>query len=576
MDPPELAGNKRIAGIFFEVADLLEIKGIQFKPAAYRRAAHTIESLTEDISEIAEGKRLEEIPGVGTHLAAKITEILETGSLSYLERMRKDIPEGLRELAGIEGIGPKKALVLGRELGITSIEKLKEAAEAGLIRSLPGFGEKSEQNIIQSIQTHKVAGARFLLGEILPVAEEIKNQLAGLREVRHISLAGSIRRRKETIGDVDILAASSQPERVMAAFCSLPGVDRILGKGPTKSSIVLSTGIQVDLRVVEERQYWAALQYFTGSKDHNIALRKRALERKWRLNEYGVTDLLTEKPLVGTDERDVYRMLGLPFIEPELRENRGEIEAAESGNLPEIVPYDAVKGDLHIHTTGSDGSHSVADMAAAAQEIGYEYIAICDHAYSKRFARGMSAEKIADQRKQIETVNRERNGIEALAGIECSIMADGKLDVIDSALKDFDIVIASVHSDLKMSPAEMTRRVLTALHNEHVNILGHPTGRIILKREPEKLDLDAIFTTAAEQGVFLEVNGYPSRLDLSDVNCRKAHQHGARFSLGSDAHSRGDLRNMEYGTATARRGWLEAKEIINTLPAADLRRALER
>ena len=567
--------NKQIAAIFYEVADILEIKSVKFKPVAYRRAAHVIETLEDDIASISEHGKLEEIPGVGIHLAAKIQEILGTGKLAYLENLKQETPAGILKLAEIGGIGPKKALILSRELGITDTEKLEEAAKAGKIRDLTGFGEKSEKNILQSIHSMKSTGRRFLLGDILPVAETIKKRLAALPATQQISLAGSIRRRKETIGDVDILAASAEPEKIMSEFCQLPEIDRMLGKGPTKSSIVLTSGVQVDLRVVDNNQFWTALQYFTGSKAHNIAMRRRALDRNWKLNEYGVTNLSDGKILPGQTEQDLYRMLDLPYIEPEMREDRGEIEAAINGTLPEIVPYDAVKGDLHVHSSWSDGKHTIRELAEAAMAYGYEYIAICDHAWNPKVARGLDETAIVKQHEEIERVNRELDGFVVLAGIECSIDTGGNLDLGNKILGDLDVVVASVHSGLNMPRTGMTNRVLAALHNDQVDILGHPTGRIIQQREPVQMDLTVVFDAAVEHGVSLEINAFPARLDLSDTNCRMAREHGARFSIGSDAHARENLDFMKLGVATARRGWLEAKDIINTLRLRDLLKVLE-
>jgi DNA polymerase (family 10) len=556
--------NREVAALLYEVADLLEIKDVKFKPVAYRRAAHEIETLAEEIGRIAERDGLEEIPGVGTHIATKLREILSTGKLAYLDRLKQDVGPGVRELARIGGIGPKKAMLLHRELGIDSIEKLEGAAREGKIRGLAGFGEKSEQNILQGIAARKGTAGRSLLGEMLPVAETIRARIAVLPPVRQVRLAGSLRRMKETIGDIDIIVASPEPEPVMAAFVTLPEVSRVLGRGPTKSSIVLASGVQVDLRVVDESQFWTALLYFTGSKDHNIALRRRALDRGWSLSEYGVKEESTGKNLPGSTEEDLYRMLGLQYIEPELRENTGEIEAAENDTLPRIVPYDAVKGDLHVHTLWSDGRDPVRDLAEAAKARGYEYIAICDHSRSAEIDRGLTPEKIAKQRNEIEQLNRELDGIVVLQGIECNVDPEGKLDLPAAVLGDLDLVIASIHSRLRMQSDEMTRRVLSALHHDHVDIVGHPTGRILLQREPAGLDLPAIFETAAAQHVALEINAYPSRLDLSDTNCRKAKEYGVNFSLGSDAHATGDLQQMQLGIATARRGWVTAEEIINT------------
>jgi len=573
MDTPPLLTNKRVAALFYEVSELLRIKGEKFKPQAYAKAAHAIETLREDIADVSRQGKLEEIPGVGTHLSAKIEEIITTGRLEYLENLQKELPAGVQELADLEGIGPKKALILNRELGITTRAGLEEAAKAGRIRDLPGFGELSEKNILRSIGA-KGKSVRFLLGEVLPVAQDIIRQLAALPQTRQVSLAGSIRRRKETIGDVDILATSPEPAKVMDVFCSLSSVDRVLVRGPTRSSVVLITGLQADLRVVKEDQFGAALQYFTGSKDHNIALRRLALERNWKLNEYGLSDLSSGKKIAGKSEDEVYRMLGLRFIEPELREDRGEIDSAKSGILPDSVPYGSVRGDLHVHTSWSDGKDSVRAMAEAAQSLGYEYIAICDHAKGPQFSRGLSEEQRARQGKEIEQVNRTVEGIEVLAGVECSIGEDGTLDAGNAALQDLDVVLAGVHSGFGMPGHEMTQRMLAAMQNEYLDIIVHPTGRIIRQREPVDLDLAVFFRTAAERHVFLEINGFQNRLDLPDIYCMKAREYAVQFAIGSDAHTRENLGAMEFGIATARRGWLEKKDIINTLPIRDLRTVL--
>jgi DNA polymerase (family 10) len=575
MVTPSRISNKQVAAIFYEVADILDLKSVKFKPSAYRKAAHEIETLGEDITTTSERGKLEDIPGVGSNLAGKIKEILETGRLAHLEKLKQEIPGGVLELSEIGGIGPKKAMILTKQLGITNSEELEKAAEAKKIRDLPGFGEKSEKNILQSIHAKKSTGIRFLLGDILPVAETIKKRLSAVPGTQVISLAGSIRRRKETIGDVDIIAASDTPEKMISEFCLLPEIDHILGKGPTKSSIVLTSGVQVDLRVVDKDQYWAALVYFTGSKAHNIALRRRALDRNQKLNEYGITSLADGKMLAAETEQDLYRLLDLPYIEPELREDSGEIEAAVKGTLPKIVPYNAVKGDLHVHSVWSDGKNTIRELAEAAQAFGYEYIAICDHAWNSKIGRGLDESAIAQRQKEIGQVNRELEGFMVLSGIECNIDPIGNLDIPDKVLGDLDVVLASVHSDPDMSVAEMTKRLIAALHNEQVDILGHPTGRIIPKREPVQADLPAVFDAAAGQGVALEINATPYRLDLSGTNCRMAREHGTRFSIGSDAKIKEDLAFMELGIANARRGWLEEKDVINTLHLRDLLNVLE-
>ncbi|MFY9195388.1 MAG: helix-hairpin-helix domain-containing protein, partial [Methanoculleus sp.] len=465
--------NLEVAAILFEVADLLEIKGVRFKPYAYRRVAQAIETIPEDIANVAREGRLDEIPGVGKSIAEKIQEIIETGDLAYLESLREELPEGVPDLTRIEGIGPKRALILSRDLGIRSIDDLEAAAKAGRVRDLPGFGEKTEQNILAGIQMSRLAGKRHLLGHILPIAQDIERRLSALKVVGQVSLAGSLRRRKETVGDLDILATSTRPEEVMEVFATLPGVLRVLLRGPTKTSVVLETGLQVDLRVVEDGQYGAALQYFTGSKEHNIALRKLAIARNWRLSEYELSDLATGRVIAGEDEAGIYEALGLSWIPPELREDRGEIEAAQAGTLPDLIEYGSVRGDLHVHTTWSEGNHSIEEMAEAAGALGYEYIAICDHAETLHIARGLSPERLADQMHEIERINRAAgDGFTILTGTECNVGMDGRIDLPDGVLADLDVVVASVHSGFKQPEREMTERVIAAMHNDHVDIIG--------------------------------------------------------------------------------------------------------
>jgi DNA polymerase (family 10) len=566
--------NREIADILYEIADYLEIKEVQFKPRAYRRAAQSIETFSEDIQDVYEREELENIPGVGASIASKIKEILETGHLEYLEELREERPESLREMMEIEGIGPKTALKLYKELKIRNIDELESAAQEGKIRDLEGFGKKTEENILEHIKMYRSFHKRFILGFILPDAQDIVNKLKDLEEVEKISLAGSIRRKKETIGDVDILLTSQNPPKVMNFFTELPEAERVIAKGKTKSTIVIANNLHVDLRIINKESYGAALQYFTGSKEHNIKLREMALDNNWKLSEYGLFEKEIDEMIAGETEEGIYKKLEMSYVEPELRENRGEIEAAINDELPRLIGYEDVKGDLHVHSTWSEGVHSLEEMAETARSLGREYIAICDHAKTLQIAQGLTDEDLRKQIKEIEKINRKMDDFTILSGVEANIDSDGNMDVGNDVLKDLDVVVASVHSGLKQSEKKLTERVLNAMHNDHVTVIGHPTGRLLNERKPCELDLSKVFDAASELGVFMEINAFPNRLDLSDVNCRKAKEYGVKFSLGSDAHNRDHLRYLELGIATARRGWLEKKNIINTLSLKELKKLL--
>jgi len=478
----ELSDNKKIASALYEMADLLAIKGVAFKPRAYRRAAQAIETLREDVKAVHRRGGLEEIPGIGSSMASKIKEFVETGSIKSLEELRDEVPQDLRELMEIEGVGPKTAVELHEQHGISNIDELEKAAKSGRIRDLKGFGAKREEMVLQGVRMYRSAQEKFLLGYALPIAEEVVGELEELMAVTKISLAGSIRRRKEAIGDIDVLAASKEPLRVIDRFTRYPGVEKVLSKGTTKSSIVLAEGLQVDLRVVDEESFGSALQYLTGSKEHNIRLREHAIDRNWKLSEYGLFDKKTNEKLAGEKEGDIYKALGLNYIEPELREGRGEIEAALQGRLPHLVGYDEIKGDLHVHTDWSDGSHSVKAMADAAKSLGHEYLAICDHTKALRIAGGLSEEDLRRQSDEIEGINRGMDDFTILSGVEVNIDSSGKFDIADNVLMDLDIIVASIHSGFKQPEAKITDRVLTAMHNDYVNVIGHPTGRIINRR----------------------------------------------------------------------------------------------
>ena len=557
--------NREVAKLLYDIAEILELQNVQFKPRAYRRAAQGIESHPNDIEELYKENKLKTIPGVGESIEAKIKEYLETGTLSYLDELRKDLPQGLVNLLQIEGIGPKRAMELYKALKVTSIEDLVQAAEKGEIRKLKGFSEKSERNIIDAIKFFITSQERVLLGYILPFAEDLERKLSKVEGVQRINIAGSIRRKKETIHDIDIVISSTEAEKIIDFFTHLPDISKVIMKGATRSSVLLSEGIQADLRVVDLESYGSTLLYFTGSKEHNIKLREIAIKKDLKLNEYGVFNRETDEKITGRTEGEIYKLFGLDYIEPELRENRGEIEASSRKALPHLITIQDVKGDLHVHTNWSEGEHSIEEMAKTAQSLGYEYIAICDHAKGLPIAHGLSEEKILDQIKEIEKINRKLEDFTILTGIEADIESNGNLDVSNSVLKQLDVVVASVHSGFKQDEAQMTNRILNAIHNEQVNIIGHPTGRLLNKREPYHVNLLKLADAASKLNVFLEINAYPDRLDLSDINCFKLKDRNIKFSLGSDAHSRNHLKNMELGVFTARRGWLEKKHVINSL-----------
>ena len=557
--------NREISKLLYDIAEILELQNVQFKPRAYRRAAQGIESHPNDIEELYKENSLRTIPGVGESIEAKIKEYLETGEISYLDELRKDLPPGIVDLLQIEGIGPKKAMELYKSLKISSIEDLVKAAEKGEIRKLKGFSEKSERNIIEAIKFFKTSQERVLLGHILPFAEDLERKLSKVKGIQRINIAGSIRRKKETIHDIDIVIASPEAEKVIEFFTQLPDISKIIMKGTTRSSVLLSEGIQADLRVVNLESYGSALLYFTGSKEHNIQLREIAIKKDLKLNEYGVFNRKTDEKISGQNEDEIYKLFGLDYIEPELRENRGEIQAALKKELPKLITSQDIKGDLHVHTNWSDGEHSIEEMAKKAQDLGHEYIAICDHAKGLPITHGLSEERILDQIKEIEKINRKLNDFTILSGIEADIDSKGNLDVSNSVLKQLDVVVASVHSGFKQDETQMTNRILNAIQNEHVNIIGHPTGRLLNKREPYHVDLLKIADAASKQNVFLEINAYPDRLDLSDINCFKLKDRRVKLSIGSDAHNINHLGYLELGVFTARRGWLEKKHVINTL-----------
>jgi DNA polymerase (family 10) len=559
--------NLELARIFSQIADLLEIKQEStFRVNAYRKGSRALESLAEDVEAVAARGDLRKIGGIGESLAEKIEEYLRTGTVAYFEELQHALPPGLADLMTIPEIGPKTALLLYQRLGVTDVEGLERAAQAGKVRELPRMGAKIEQNILQGIERRRVQSARQPLGAVLPQAQAVRDALRRLPGVEAVSLAGSIRRMRDTIADIDIVVATLTPEPVMAAVVALPQVDRVLSRGATLSSVLLGvSGVQCDVRAVEPESYGAALQYFTGSKDHNVRLREMAVRRGMRINEYGVFRVEDDRKVGGRTEEEVYHALDLPWIPPEIREGQGEIELAQRGALATLIELSDIRGDLHMHTTWSDGDDTAEAMARAAKARGYEYIAITDHSRSLRFAGGVSIDDLREHGAAVRKLS-DRVGLHILMGSEVDILADGSLDYPDEVLRTLDVVIGSVHSRLRMPPEEMTRRMIAAVQNPHLDILGHPTGRIVGQRPPIDVDLDAVIEAAVRTETVLEISAYPDRLDLKDSHVRLARDRDALFEVGTDAHRKDHLGVMDYGIGTARRGWVEARSVINTWP----------
>lgn len=568
--------NKAVADVFTEIADILDIQGENpFRIRSYRNAARTIEDMSQSLEALVKsGKRPEEIPGIGKSISEKIGEILSTGKSHFLEELRAKNPPGLTELLKLEGLGPKKVKVLYDELRVDSVDRLEKAAQAGRLRDLPGMGLKTEEKILKSIETYRSGMGRFKLSVGFQYAQAFLEYLKGVPGVKRLDPAGSFRRRRETIGDLDILAICSKGCKVMDRFTRYGEVEEVLSQGETKSSVRLRCGLQVDVRVLDEISYGAALHYFTGSKAHNVAIRERAKEKGLKVSEYGVFRAKDEKRLSGESEEDVFAAVGLPFIEPELREYRGEIEAAEAGKLPKLIELKHIRGDLQMHTLATDGKNSISEMAEKGKEMGYEYIAITDHSKAVRVAGGLDEKELAKHVKAIEKANGQISGIRVLPGVEVDILADGTLDLKDDILKECRVVLASVHSRFNMEEKEMTRRIIRAIQNPNVHILAHPTGRLILERESYKVNLKEVIQAAIDHGVVLEINAYPDRLDLRDVDARMAKEMGAKLAISTDAHSTMQLELMKFGVFTARRGWIEARDVINTLPFEKMQKAL--
>lgn len=567
--------NTEIAQRFQRLADLLEIEGANpFRVRAYRNAARTIEGLPHSVAAmVADGADLTELPGIGKDLAGKIREIVESGHLALLDQVSTHLPGQLAELAAIPGLGPKRVKALYDALGITSVKELEQAARAGNIRRLPGFGAKSEENLLAEIQRRTGREPRIPLPAAERFAEPILEHIRQTTGVIKAILAGSYRRRRDTIGDLDILVSCRNPAAVIDRFVAYADVDQIVSKGTTRATIVLRTGLHVDLRVVPEASYGAALQYFTGSKAHNIAIRSLAVKKGLKINEYGV--FRGETAIAGATEEEVYRQVGLPYLEPELRENRGEIEAALKKTLPRLVTLKDLRGDLHCHSKASDGNATIEDMARAARERGYEYVAICDHSPRVTIAHGLSPQRFMQQMEEIDRLNGRLEGFTVLKGAEVDILEDGSLDLPDDLLRQLDLTVCAVHYHFRLSKTKQTERIIRAMDHPAFNILAHPTGRMLNEREPYEVDMERLMSAAKERGRVLEVNAQPARLDLTDVHCKLAKDMGVRVAISTDAHRTTDLPLIRFGIDQARRGWLEAGDVINTKSWKELKKFLQ-
>ena len=558
--------NLEVADILKRIGDMMDILGEnRFKVLAYRRAAENILALGQDLHSYQEAGTLQEIPGVGQAIAEKIDEMLATGHLEFLERLQDQVPAGVVSLLEIPDVGPKTAKLMWDELGLQSVAEVEAAARDGQLQKLPGLGAKSEAKILAGIEALHRRSDRIPLGTAWPVATELLEALrANCEEVVDATVAGSLRRMRPTIGDIDLLAAADSPEVVMKAFASLPSVGEVLLSGQTKTSVRLHNGLQVDLRVLAPERWGAALQYFTGSQAHNVRLREIALAKGLSLSEYGF-----KQPAGGEilcrQEAEVYETLGLPWIAPELREDRGELAAAQAGTLPTLVAWENIRGDLHAHTDWSDGAGTLEEMAEAARARGYRYLVISDHTQSLGVANGLTVERLQQQRAEIDRLNEQWDDFTLLQGCELEIKADGSLDFPDEVLAELDFVVASAHTSLRQERDQITQRVLNAVQNPFVDVIGHPTGRILGQREGSALNLDALIEAAARTGTALEVNSIPNRLDLDDVHARRALDLGVKIAINSDAHHPGGLDNLPYGLATARRGWATAPGVLNTM-----------
>lgn len=563
--------NSEVARVFQDIADLLELKGENpFKIRAYQKAVRSIEHLPVEVEQLVAEDKLKGIPGVGEAIARKTTELVTTGKLEYYEKLKAEFPDGISTLLDIPSVGPKTAMLLSSELGVRSVDELEAAIIAGRVASLPRMGDKITENILRHIQALRRKDQRIPIGEALPVVDDISARLSQLPGLKNLAPAGSLRRFRETVGDIDLMGTADNAGEVIQTFVTLPQVKEVLASGTTKASIVVSGGLQVDLRIVEHDSFGSTLQYFTGSKQHNINLRERARRQGLSLSEYGITNLATSELEKFATEEAFYERQGLEFIPPELREGQQEVERAGRGAIPRLVGLSDIKGDLHVHTNWSDGRDSIEAMALAARALGYQYLGIADHSGGRGIAHGLDANRLRQQILEIKQLNQRLNGIHIFTGIEVDIRADGSLDMPDELLAELDIVTAAVHSSMNQSQEQMTRRVIGAMENPNVDVLAHPSCRLLPDREPVAVDMEAVFQTAARTSTVLEINGMPSRLDLKDIHAYRARELRVKLVISTDAHSTEHLGFMRFGVGVARRGWCQAQDILNTRPINEI------
>jgi DNA polymerase (family 10) len=567
--------NTDIAAIFDEIADFLEIGGENpFRIRAYRNAARTVRGLGPELRDMVDqSEDLTQLPGIGKELAAKIVEILETGTARALKKLQARHPQTLRDLLKMPNLGPKRVRILYQDLSIHNLQQLIEAAQAGRISELPGFGAKTEKHILETAESFVTKEQRFKIADVKPNVDSLTTYLKGVPGVNQVIVAGSYRRSKETVGDLDILVTARKDSPVMDRFVEYEDVQKSLSKGTTRSSVVLRTGLQVDLRLMDQNSFGAALQYFTGSQAHNIAIRRIGRQKGLKINEYGVFTF--EKRVAGKTEESVYQAVDLPFISPELRENRGEIEAAREGRLPKLIETADIKGDLHIHTDYTDGRNSLREMALAAKKRGLKYLAITEHSDRLKIAGGLDPPQLMKQMEEIDRLNQELKGITILKGIEVEILVDGRLDLADSVLGKLDLVVGTIHNQLRLPLEKQTERILRGMDHPHFTFLSHPSGRLINEREPMEVDIPRVINKARERGCFLELNANIRRLDLYDTYCQMAKEQGVLVAINSDAHNINALDHLRFGVGQARRGWLEKSDVLNTRPLKELRKLLK-